>query len=155
MGRSKLMCAGRLWGFKTFRDKRMSGILWLLLITRYFDATDPRDKIFALVGLASDVGEDFVDYSKNYEAIVQELSHMVLDGRMPITSGSILDFWSCITRSEDNDLSGPSWVVDWLRLRDTLYTPLMSVYESEKPTIQRNPGIQFSEFEVNFPCPYN
>lgn len=136
------MCAGRLWGFKTFRDQGLSGILWHLLITRCFDATDARDKIFALVGLTSDVSEDFVDYSKSYEDVIHELSHMVLDGRIPTTSGSTLDLWSCITRDEEDDLQGPSWVVDWLKLRDSLYTPMMSQYESEKPTIQRSPEVK-------------
>ncbi|KAJ4982518.1 hypothetical protein SVAN01_11988 [Stagonosporopsis vannaccii] len=147
IGRSKMMCAGRLWGFKTFKDKGFSGILWLLLITRYFDATDPRDKIFALVGLASNVSEGLVDYSKSYKDIVQDLSHMFLDNRIPTTSGSVLDLWSCITRDEKDDLSGPSWVVDWLKLSNSLYTPMMTQYESEKPTIQRVPEIQFSKAE--------
>lgn len=144
-GRSKLMCPGRLFGFKTFRDKGMNGIMWLLLITRCFDATDSRDKIFALVGLASDVGDEFVDYSKCYECKIQELSHMLLDGSIKITWGSVLDLWSCITRDEDSDLSGPSWVVDWLKLRESSYRPLMSEFASENPTIHRKPEVYFSE----------
>jgi hypothetical protein len=47
VGRSRMMCAGRLWGFKTLKDSGLSGIMLSLLITRYFQATDPRDKIFA------------------------------------------------------------------------------------------------------------
>ncbi|KAJ8118304.1 hypothetical protein OPT61_g689 [Boeremia exigua] len=142
--RSKLMCSGRLWGFKNFREIGVTGIFWNLLITRSFDATDPRDKIFALAGLATDVGEDFVDYSKSYEHVIRELSHMLLDGTIPTTSGSALDIWSCITRDDDDELDGPSWVVDWLKLRDSLYTPLMSQYVSEKPAIQRRPEVVFS-----------
>jgi starch phosphorylase len=155
IGRSKMMCAGRLWGFKSVRDIGLSGIMCLLLITRYFEATDSRDKVFALVGLASDVGEDFVDYSKSYDTIVQELSHMLLDGRIEITSDSVFDLWSCITRDEDDDLSGPSWVVDWLRLRDTSHTPLMCQFQSDNPMIHRKPEIHFSEAdkgEVHVPC---
>lgn len=77
-----MMCAGRLWSFKIAKENGMSGILWFLLITRCFDATDPRDKIFALVGLVSDVSEEFIDYSKSYDTVVREFSHMLLDGRI-------------------------------------------------------------------------
>lgn len=154
IGRSKIMCAGRLWGFKAFRDDGISGIMWLLLVTRCFDSTDPRDKIYALVGLANDVGEEFVDYSKSYENVIQELSHMLLDGKIETTSGSTLDLWSSITRDGHDDLSGPSWVVDWLKLRDSLYSPLLSRYDLEAPMMQRRPEIQFSktdEDEVHDP----
>lgn len=144
IGRSKMMCAGRLWGFKLFKDKGQSGILWNLLVTRCFDSTDPRDKIFALVGLSSDIGEDFVDYSKSYEEKVQELSRMSLDGRIENINGSTLDVWSCLTRYQGEDLSSPSWVVDWLKLRDSLYTPLMGQYGSEQPMIHRVPEIRFA-----------
>jgi starch phosphorylase len=155
IGRSKLMCAGRLGSFKSLKDNGLSGILWLLLLTRCFHATDSRDKIFALVGLASDIGEEFVDYSKSYDDVVRELSRMLLDGRIETTSGSVFDLWSCITRDEDDDLAGSSWVVDWLKLRDSLYTPLMSQYGSDLPTIHRKPEIHFLEVdkaEVHGPC---
>ena len=154
-GRSKMMCAGRLWSFKIAKENGMSGILWFLLITRCFDATDPRDKIFALVGLVSDVSEEFIDYSKSYDTVVREFSHMLLDGRIETTSGSIFDLWSCITKDEHDDLSGPSWAVDWLKLRDSGYTPLMSQYQSDHLTIHRKPEIHFLEAdkgEVHDPC---
>ena len=141
--RVKLMCAGYLWGFKASRELGLDGILWYLLTTRYFDATDSRDKIFALVGLASGVSEDFVDYSKSYTDVVQELSRMVLEGRVPSMSGSMLDFLSCITRDEDDDLADTSWAVDWLKLNKSLYTPLMNQFPSEAPTISRSSQVQF------------
>lgn len=152
IGRSKLMCAGRLWGFKASREQGLDGMLRYLLTTRYFDATDPRDKIFALVNLAGDVVEEFVDYSKSYADVVQELSRMVLEGRVPSTSGSTLDFLTCITRDEDDDLAGTSWVVDWLRLKDSLYTPLMNQFPSEAPTISRSSEVQFLDTEDGEVC---
>lgn len=143
IGRTKLICAGRLWGMKTFRDKGLNGIFWYLLITRCFDATEPRDKIFALVGLVDDISDEFVDYSKSYEDVLQELSHMLLDGSILNTTGSPLDLLTCITRDEDDNLNEPSWVVDWLRLRDSLYAPSMNQFLSERPVIVRAPEIQF------------
>ncbi|KAF9701330.1 hypothetical protein EKO04_000445 [Ascochyta lentis] len=144
VGRLKLGCPGHLETLKFAREVGLSGILRLLFATRCFDATDPRDKIFALVGLASDVDEDFVDYSRSYEGVIKELSNMLLDGRIETESGCALDLWSSITREEEDDLMGPSWVVDWLKLKDSLYTPMMTQYPSEKPVIQRIPAIEFS-----------
>ena len=37
----------------------------LMLFTRALQASDPRDKVFALVGIASDVSCDFIDYEKS------------------------------------------------------------------------------------------
>jgi starch phosphorylase len=128
---------------KYAKDKGTSNILYLLISTRYFDATDPRDKIFALVGLASDIDESFVDYSKSYEDVIRELSHMSLDGRIEATAGCVLDLWSFITRKEDDNITEPSWVVDWLRLKDSQYTPMMDAYPPTKLVIQRFPEIQF------------
>jgi hypothetical protein len=150
--RFKLMCAGHLWGFKASRKQGLDGMLWYLLVTRYFDATDPRDKVFALVGLASDVLEEFVDYSKSHADIMQELSRMVLEGRVANTSGSTLDFLSCITRDEDDDLARTSWVVDWLRLKDSLYMPLIIQFSSEAPTILQSSEVRFLDTEDGQVC---
>ncbi|KAG9204366.1 Non-essential glycogen phosphorylase [Epicoccum nigrum] len=145
--RLKLICAGHLWGFKASREQGPNGMLWYLLVTRYFDATDLRDKIFALVGLVGDFTENFVDYSKSYADVVQELSLMVLEDVIPNTSGSMLEFLSCITRDEHDDLAGVSWVVDWLKLKDSLYTPLMNQFTSEAPTISQSSEVQFLDTE--------
>lgn len=121
----------------------MDTILQLLLFSHCFDSTDPRDKIFALIGLASDIDEDFVDYSKPYEDLIKDLSHRFLDGRIRTNTGSALDVLSCINRTEDEELAGPSWVVDWLKLQNTLYSPLMGQYPSESPVIKRSPEVKF------------
>jgi hypothetical protein len=146
-GRLKLVCAGRLEALKAVREQGNQGIIYLLLLTRCFDATDLRDKIFALVGLASDVDEAFVDYSKSCEEVLTQLSRVVLDGSVETDTGCALDIWSCITRDADEELDKPSWVVDWLTLKNQLYTPLMGRYPSRKPFIQRAPDIQFTKDE--------
>ena len=52
-----------LWGLSVLIDNgRPSSILQLLVSTRAFKATDSRDKIFALIGLASDLDSEFIDY---------------------------------------------------------------------------------------------
>ncbi|KAI4714355.1 hypothetical protein J4E89_000034 [Alternaria sp. Ai002NY15] len=82
----KLPCASVLWSIKYSREKDMNGmhdmysIFTLMMMTRWFGAKDLRDRIFALVGLSNEIDKAFVDYSKSYEDISQEVSHMLLDG---------------------------------------------------------------------------
>lgn len=149
-GKLKLACAGRLEMLRIVREQGLGGITNLLLATRCFDATDPRDKIFALVGLADDVETGFVDYEKSYEEVITELSRMTLDGTIGGTAKNecVLNIWSCITRAdEDEESTRPSWVVDWLALKDSLYTPFMSQYPSEPPVINKKPEIEFTKDE--------
>lgn len=144
-GRAKLSCAGRLWVVKMAAEMKMDGIKHLLCFTHCFDATDPRDKIFALVGLASDIDEDFIDYSKSYQEIIEDLSRRFLDGRIETDGCFTLDVWSCISRSEDDELTGPSWVIDWSKLHHSLYGPLMASYPSKDSLIKRRPEIRFAK----------
>lgn len=145
VGRAKLSCAGRLWVLKNATELGMDDIVHLLCFSHCFDATDPRDKIFALVGLASDIDEDFVDYSKSYQQIIEDLSYQLLNGAIGIKKSSPLDIWSCINLTGVEELIGPSWVVDWSKLQYSLYRPLMAQYASEQPVIARVPEIHFSK----------
>ena len=45
---------------------RLMGLLWQTLA---FQATDPRDKVFALVGLSHGVDPDFIDYKLNMHEV--------------------------------------------------------------------------------------
>lgn len=144
-GRFKLPCAAILFSIKHAREKGMSGILHLLMTTHWFDATDQRDRIFALVGLTSDLDKSFVDYSKSIEDVMRELSIILLDGRIEPTTGSVLDIWSSLTRKENDDITEPSWVVDFLKVQDTMHWPMMLGYPSIKPEINRKPEVLFSK----------
>ena len=46
--------------------------------TRSFDVTEKRDRIFALVGLSSDAGEDFIDYSKYLRDLFVDIARNAL-----------------------------------------------------------------------------
>ncbi|KAM6478082.1 HET-domain-containing protein [Trichoderma sp. SZMC 28011] len=50
-------------------------LLELLFLTRGFQATDPRDKLFALVGLAGDVLSSDWEVTPNYDLTVAEVYH--------------------------------------------------------------------------------
>ena len=145
--RLRLPCAGNLFLIKEARENAESGTLYLLKKTHLFDAADPRDKVFALVGLANDIDKSFVDYSKSYDDVMRDLNLMFLEGRIEPTMGSVLDVWSSITREEDDEIAQPSWVVDIFKLQsiEYMYTPLVNFYPSREPHVVRKPELQFSE----------
>lgn len=57
------------------RRKERHKLLELLFLTRGFQATDPRDKLFALVGLAGDVLSSDWEVTPNYDLSVSEVYH--------------------------------------------------------------------------------
>ena len=143
----KLLCASVLFSIKKARDRAEIGTLKLLIRTRWFYATDRRDKVFALVGLTSDINQSFVDYSKSYEDLMRDLNLMLLEGRIKPTWGNVLDVLSLITREEDDEIAEPSWVVDVFKPQnfEGSYTPVMGGYPSKEPHIQRKPELRFPE----------
>ena len=145
--RLRLPCASILFLIKEARENAESGTLYLLKKTHLFDAADPRDKVFALVGLTNDIDKSFVDYSKSYEDVMRDLNLMFLKGRIEPTMGSVLDVWSSITREEDDEIAQPSWVVDIFKPQsfEYMYTPLVNFYPSREPHVVRKPELQFSE----------
>ena len=145
--RLRLPCEGNLFLIKEARENAESGTLYLLKKTHLFDAADPRDKVFALVGLANDIDKSFVDYSKSYDDVMRDLNLMLLEGRIEPTMGSVLDVWSSITREEDDEIAQPSWVVDIFKPQsfEYMYTPLVNFYPSREPHVVRKPELQFSE----------
>ena len=147
--RLRLPCAGNLFLIKEARENAESGTLYLLKKTHLFDAADPRDKVFALVGLANDIDKSFVDYSKSYDDVMRDLNLMLLEGRIEPTMGSVLDVWSSITRKEDDEIAEPSWVADIFEPQscEGLYTPIMDVYPSNEPLIERKPELRFLEVD--------
>ncbi|KAH7310863.1 heterokaryon incompatibility protein-domain-containing protein, partial [Stachybotrys elegans] len=56
-----------------FKKKTKASLLELMFLTRGFQATDPRDKLFALVGLAGDVLSSDWEVTPNYNLSVLEV----------------------------------------------------------------------------------
>jgi hypothetical protein len=83
-------------------------ILDLLMYTRMFKATQPHDKIFALVGLASDISTNFIDYKKSPSDVQIELAKMCMHKKQ--SWGPML-FSYVGFKHLSNGL--PSWVPDW------------------------------------------
>ena len=86
----------------------------LLYMTRTFSATDPRDKIFALLGMAKEVkeGQDMAtflqpDYSKSVQQVFTEVTGASL------TRGDLV-LLSSVERQDMRQITGlPSWVPDF------------------------------------------
>ncbi len=93
-----------------------------LCASRNFDATDPRDKIYALIGLCKCVGH-FIqpDYSKNVLDVYRETALAILfpqtsdfsaDTSLASHEHPVMELLSAAERAE-NQYALPSWVPDW------------------------------------------
>lgn len=107
---------------KRLLGSRLSDILWN---TWDRDATDPRDKVFAILGL---IGEDYsatlpnIDYSKSTEEVYREVASLI------ITKENSLDILLAAS-GLDNGGNLPSWVPDWRR-RANEYRPALFINAS-------------------------
>jgi hypothetical protein len=147
--RLHITCAGRLEQLRqgVARGEQIPMIA-LLLATHSFQATDRRDKIFALVGLASDMDERFVDYSKDIKQVVTELSRMFLTGKL-LNFSSPLDVLTYITRPDGEHEDLPSWVTEWtLRSDSSLFTSLVTAYPTKAPFVTDEPILHFEDEKV-------
>ncbi|KAL3419459.1 heterokaryon incompatibility protein [Phlyctema vagabunda] len=92
---------------KARRSVKLSPLMYLLRNFRSFEATDPRDKVFALYGIAGDIEVHGFrpDYSKSCEDVFTDLARaLIQNGYMELLS--LCEFPKKIT-----DI--PSWAPDW------------------------------------------
>jgi hypothetical protein len=102
---------------ESFRPMRQSGeqvkLLLLLTLSRSWRATEKKDKIYALCGLANDVGSDDLDikpeYSKSvrFEDVYRETAENIL------RKSSSLDLLSIRRVTHNSKSQLPTWVPDW------------------------------------------
>lgn len=103
--------AGRV--IQVLRNRKDVPLLTLLRLTRLYQATDPRDNVFALLGLTTDNRDpdgkgSFIDYSVEANNLFWSLA---VDH---LTQGDSLEYLSYTGLSSaypDSPL--PSWVADW------------------------------------------
>lgn len=82
-------------------------LLVLLGITKAFKSTDPRDRIFALIGLQNEIPLDCIDYS-------HELSSVELQITLAVLAYVKVPTWLLSYTTSLGSRSGlPSWVVAW------------------------------------------
>jgi len=80
-------------------------------------ATDNRDKIFGLLGLAKDAEELRIrpDYEKKWPVIYIEVAKALAE------SGQVDLLWFCQFSKTENDLKLPTWTPDWTSYIQTPY----------------------------------
>jgi hypothetical protein len=128
----------RIASVKTrLEEGRNLGMLELLKAAVGFEATDPRDKVFALVGLAKDVDPSLIDYTKSTEEILITLALHILNqpGVDPsdLSGLEMLSFAPAIPTPFGAPFEIPSWVPCWTS-NDHDYFPLAQLY----PTLEQN-----------------
>ena len=112
---SWFMNASKLGFLKSRHDRgEMLEIFDVLDDTLQFKASDRRDKVFAMVGLATDIDDTFIDYSKQDPGpmLVRLAKHILglSDGEAATcTPLNMLSY----ARSGSASIDVPSWVVDW------------------------------------------
>ena len=117
------MAAVRLDGFRRDREQGAYIRLFTVLeLIRPFECQDPRDKLYASLGLAADItGDDLIpDYAKSVEEVYTDIARFSL-----LRAGSFcLDFLGLVAKCPEEfggtrfDL--PSWIPD-LRHRISMY----------------------------------
>lgn len=91
---------------------RTQSLLNLLFLPRAFHATDPRDKVYALCGLANDCGPDALDIEPDYNLGVEHLYWKV--AQRVLLKSSCLDILSVPRVVQTSKLGHvPTWVPDW------------------------------------------
>ena len=82
-------------------------LLRLLIITKAFKSTDPRDRIFALIGLQNNIPLDCIDYSHELSSVELQVTLAVL-----ACVEAPMSLLACTT-SLGSRSGLPSWVVAW------------------------------------------
>jgi hypothetical protein len=93
---------------RQYKEGRPSNFLELLIATRFYNCTDPRDKIYSFVGLlaSEDIANaPLIDYSQSLvETYIAWFTYWLLQSRK-------LDLLSYVDTSRDGRDDVPSWVV--------------------------------------------
>lgn len=93
-----------------------SDLMSLLWATRRFNATDPRDKVFALAHFAVDVSPGFIDYSLDLRQVLIRITRDSLARKSP----DVLSFTQSLRHT---NRGMPTWALKGFGI-DTKFAPL-------------------------------
>jgi hypothetical protein len=114
-------------------------LIGMMILTRALQASDPRDKIFALVGIASDMSCDFIDYRKSFAEVNTEIIKQGLED--PEIKALGLHLLSYV-RNDGSTGILPSWVPALSDVKAD-FVPLSHAYNSGSMKLQGQPEICF------------
>lgn len=88
-------------------------LLTLLLLSRHCDSTDPRDKVYSLLGLVSERLQNLItiDYSQSVEEVLTRTAAAIIICREEF---EILAYASLSLGARHRDKGLPTWVPDWI-----------------------------------------
>jgi hypothetical protein len=122
----------------------------LLIATKSFRATDPRDKIFALIALARDMPIEFINYKCLVEQVLTDLATRMIkmsDQDLQLPSPILSLAYTVHCQGNSNI---PSWVPDWTGA-DLAIVPIHALL-LEKNSSSRYGDCQFSINPENQVC---
>ena len=111
------------------------GLVYVLDQTRPASCSDLRDKVFAVLSLASEhhTGELYADYSKPTEAVYQDV---VLHYTLKLKSLDILTHCELRNEIDARARTMPTWVPDWSVPRSCAMIPVASSCEGSVPRVR-------------------
>jgi hypothetical protein len=114
---------------QTTADKLHMSLVALAAYSSCFEATDDRDRLYGIMGLATDAGFLDVDYSQGVEETYQRFTRAFIEHYKSLDIICFASIYSALPGS-----ALPSWVPDWRARVDPLSVPLM-VSQSATPYI--------------------
>lgn len=91
-----------------------NNMLSCLLKTLTAQATDPRDKLFAMVSLCNDIGTEFIDYKQDHRKVLLAFAIQQFKAKMPYIE-TFLSFAQSFKRTD----GVPSWITCWFASEPT------------------------------------
>ena len=108
-----------------------------------FEATNPADKVYGLLGMLSEPHSVDVDYEKSVGEIYRETTLAII-GRLQ----SLEIFLDCLQSADGPNVPGlPSWVPDWSSTNQPLDHPLLVVSATETFTSSQGTEVDLSILE--------
>jgi hypothetical protein len=132
---------------------RGAAFLDLLRLTRQFEVTDPRDRIYGLLGLldlGNDQDREILSIRPNYTLPADEIYHRI--GMSIVDSSKSLDLLSSVQYHSDHFQSSgwphPSWIPQW----DTVFTSTLASWDiNDNFSASKGFPLQRKDLEAKFP----
>lgn len=121
------------------------GLIDLLYDTTIFEVSEPRDKVFALVGLARNVDPDFIDYKQSLKEVLTKVATMALMGDSRIVANPLHLLTYVTARTHASDLL--SWVPEW-KNPGYPFTPLFHILPIKEDIEDLEPNLFVDADEV-------